>query len=134
MSIAKEMDEAIEMHFEVPADIRRQASMAAWDLHFGPTGGGLEDEGEDESPIYLGFTEACALVSEWCDENLSEVWYDIQSGEVLESEPKGSYDKEDVDEETGDARWVEPNWEDYFHAELCDVKRALFNKELVDHI
>jgi len=83
-----------------------------WDLHYGPGGGGFEDEDENGEPLYLGFTKACALVSEWCDEALNKVWYDIQSGEVLNREPAGYYDEDDVDEETGDAHWFEPYWED----------------------
>ena len=137
MSIAKEIDEALVKHFEIPADIQQQASFATWDLYHGPSGGGLEDEDEDGEPLYLGFSEACTQVSEWCDDNLSEVWYDIQSGEVLEREPQGEWidDYEDEDEEVESVKtWCEPSWEDYYHCPLSDVKGALFDKELVQYI
>lgn len=150
MSIVKEMDEAIAKHFKIPNAIRRQARQAAWDLHYGPTGGGMEDEDGYGNRIYHEFASACSIVSEWCDENLSEVWYDIQSGEVLESEPEGYWEAcyvcdgtgedPDGDDDVGCALcedgelWVGPSWEDYIHADLPDVKRALFDRELVDHI
>lgn len=133
MTITELMNQAIRDHFEIPGDVIRQASLASWDLHYGPSGGGLEDEDENGEPVYLGFTEACSKVSEWCDDNLSEVWYDIQSGEVLLSEPKGYYDGEDIDD-NGNSPWVEPDWEDFIHFELDDVKRVVFDKELAAHI
>lgn len=131
MTIAKEMDEAIVKHFEIPPEVQRQASYASQDLYYGPYEAGHADG--DDGPPYLGFTKACALVSEWCDDNLSEVWYDIQSGEVLDREPEGYYDGEDIDE-NGTSPWIEPSWEDYYHCGLNTVKRALFVKELVQYI
>lgn len=151
MRIEKERDRAIAAYFQIPADIQRQASYATWDLYHGLSGGGLEDEDENGEPLYLGFTAACALVSDWCNDNLSEVWYDIQSGEVLLSEPKGSYEdcpeydgilSEDLNTDDticpackGDGRvWIEPLWEDYYNLEEKDVKRSLFDKKLVAHL
>ena len=139
MSIAKEMDDAIVKHFEIPPDVQQQASFASYDLHYGPSGGGLEDDDENGDPLYLGFSEACSMVSDWCADNLSEVWYDIQSGEVLDHEPQGYWvDNLDgeLDEDSGEPimDWNEPSWEDYYHCPLSDVKCALFNKELVQYI
>lgn len=128
MSSTDEMDRAVAAHFEMPPDIARLARLAEWDLYFGPICG------EDDAGEWPGFVAACAAVSEWCDDNLGEVWYDIQSGGVLDREPEGywidseNYDGEEVRE------WVEPFWEDYYHLEASDVKRALFSRELVVHI
>ncbi len=127
MSIAKEMDEAIEKYFELPPDILKLANQAAYDLYNGP----IQDD--DEWP---GFVTACEQITDWCDDNLSEVWYDIQSGEVLDREPEGYFDHYcgNVEDDEPIETWVEPHWEDYFHCELDTVKRALFDKELVQHI
>jgi len=108
MSIAKEMDAAIEKHFELPLEIASLANQATYALYNGP----IQDD--DEWP---SFVTACEKVSEWCDANLSEVWYDIQTGEMHEHAPE-----------------ADCFWEDYYHCDLDTVKRALFHKELVRYI
>lgn len=120
----------IDRHFTdmMSPDIRRLLNMSNLDLYYGPI-----TEPDDGAP-WPGFIKATEQLSNWADENLCEVWYDIQSGEILFSEPTGYYDEDDVDNETGGPLWIEPCWEDYTHLELPDVKRAVFGRELAHHI
>lgn len=148
--IAKDAEKAIAAHFAVPPNVQRMADRATFDLYFGPIG--TEQDYEADEP-YPGFSEACEVVTDWCDENLSEVWYDSDSGFVSDREPEG-YQEEctdcagsgeacfhdaDSDEECATCagsgeEWFEPTWEYYYHFEVRDVKRALFDRELCAHI
>lgn len=130
ISIAEEAHGVIGKHFgnQMPSDISRLSRLANWDLYHGPI-----TEPDDGEP-WPGFVKATEQLTEWADENLSEAWYDIQFGEVLLSEPEGYYDEDDVNDETGEAHWVEPHWEDFIHFELDDVKRVVFGKELAAYI
>lgn len=127
ISIAEDI---VGRHFrdQMPPDIRRLYHLAYWDLYNGPI-----TEVDDDSESWPGFVTATALLGRWAEDNLSEVWYDTQTNEVLLSEPKGFYDEDSVDDETGEACWVEPYWEDFINFKLADVKRAVFGKELADY-
>lgn len=145
--VSKHATKAIAEYFKIPPDIRRRASQATWDLYYGP---GC-DEGEEEHP-YPGFNEACAVVARWCNDTLHELWYDSMSGAVCDRKPEGyseeccecagsgAADHDDPDDgpcpvcDGEGERWVEPEWEDYYHFEVKAVKRALFDKELGTYI
>ncbi|MCI0561562.1 MAG: hypothetical protein MN733_23995 [Nitrososphaera sp.] len=109
--------EAIGQHFidMMPPDIRRLKNLANCDLYYGPI-----SEPDDGGP-WPGFVSATTQLTDWATENLSEVWYDIQFGEVLLSEPEGYYGEEAIDDSY-----------DYF--DYRDVKRAVFGKELAHYI
>lgn len=149
----EDAQKAIAAHFTVPPEVRQQARYANYDLYYGPVNGGDDDE---EGEPYHGFETATAMVGEWCNDNLHDVWYDTQSGFVSDREPEGYREQccacggtgndpdfdDDEDAEDGDCtrcdgsgvEWVEPTWEDYMHFEVADVKRALFDTELVSYI
>jgi len=116
-SIEDEADKDIEAYFDkkVPPDIQRLINQATTDLYTGP----LEEED------YPGFQTASAKIQEWVDNELSEVWYDTQSGYVSEEKPKG-YEDEDSGE------WVEPFWEDYYHYDKKHVVQLVLGNELAN--
>lgn len=125
-------DMEVGKHFinQMPMDIQRLRRLAIFDLYHGS---GTKPRAGKTWP---GFFKATELLGQWADQNLAEVWYDIESGEVLPSVPEGYYGGYDVEDEVvvGAPRWIEPCWEDYIHFDHNDVKRAVFGKELAAHI
>lgn len=125
------MNEAIENHFSIPPNIAMLVRQTVGCLYDGPTA---------YDGTWPSFVTACEIVSNWCDDNLSEVWYDTQSGEILTSAPEGHYEDElngdilSVLNERVEQVWIEPYWEDYRHLEKQYVKNVLFDKELVSYI
>lgn len=65
----------------------------------------------------------------------NELWYDIQSGQVLESEPQGWFENEDGDilENGEDDQYIEPFWEDYYHFKTTSIKKIIYG-ELANYI
>lgn len=115
----------VEKHFEkkMPKKIKNLVSGALMDLHSGPMSkADMRDHGIKAWP---GYSSALKQIRDWADDNISEVWYDMQSGYVEESEPKAW-----KDEETGE--WVEPFWEDYVHFDRRDVMREVFGSLVTD--
>lgn len=137
MSIIDEAYQAVEDHFASRVDcqnISRLSRLANADLFSGPI------DGSDDWP---GFTVAVDTIAAWCDEELNEVWYDTQSGEVREYEPVGF--SEACIECDGDStsclickgtgeEWFEPIWEDYIHFDIAWVKKVIFGNELAGHL
>ncbi|MCI0560917.1 MAG: hypothetical protein MN733_20725 [Nitrososphaera sp.] len=118
---------AVDQHFTnmMTPDILQLTNLANYDLYHGPLG-------PDDDQPWPGFAKATTQLSDWAEDNLCEVWYDTQSGEVLLSEPEGHYDEDCVDE-AGEHQWVEPLWDDYYHFDYSEVKRAVFGKELAQY-
>ena len=63
---------------------------ALYDLHFGPMGKQYYADSAD-FPNWPGYTEAIAKLEEWASTNLSPVWVDAQTMEVLTAEPEEDY-------------------------------------------
>jgi len=106
---------AVQAHFMAKMDKETQdaLSSAMWSLHFGPGGGSG-----------MSYEEALRLVHAWAEENLTDAYYDVQSGEVLESPPQ--------DWEDEDGNVVEPRWDDFMCFGVSDVKRLMF-ADLIAH-
>lgn len=138
LTVAQNKD--IRKHFEVPAYIQACSSAIYYDLMHGPSWclipekditkfnadcyatyrNDLEDEfkeGDVLEETYTGLV--AAALRGYIDGLPSVIWYDQQSGEVLDTEPEG-YKDEDTDE------WVEPEWSDYYRLEGRDIVKVLF--------
>jgi len=106
---------------EMPDDIKTLRSLALWSLYYGPSIEG--QKGEENWP---GWSKAVDIISNWVNDNISELWYDQESGVVLDKEPNG-YQDEETEE------WIEPMWSDYIKYDSRDVKRIVFG-ELASYI
>jgi hypothetical protein len=112
----------------MPKDLSTWKNQAYWDLVNGPL---MECEtcGEVctcESP-YPGFEKATQALSSWADEYVTgDFYYDTQSGELLDSEPKGFEDE-------GTGEFVEPMWEDYIKVSRGEVLAVIFGRELAPY-
>lgn len=104
----------VQAHFFEKMDENTQAALASamWNLYCGPDDGGLS------------YTECLRILRTWADDELMDVYYDIQCGEVLESEPQSWKDE--------DGNVVEPSMDDYMCFDVSDVKRLMF-ANLITH-
>lgn len=142
MSIHENAKAAVSTYFA--EKLTPGASQAKTDalnnLYFGPpdTFDLESDEGTEEvihrTPMPFG--KATKVLTNWWDYVGSDVWYDVQSGEVFDREPKGYEDDTGEVDDDGEpvTRWAEPRWEDYVHYDSLDAKRAFFGSELAPHI
>ena len=109
---------AVEKEYAPPKNIQRLINAANDDLYNGPNGD-------------VSFSTAIKKISAWADKRVAagglprELWYDTQSGELLEKEPRG---------EEFDGEWQEPMWDDYIHLEYDDIKKAIFGSELAGYV
>lgn len=99
---------------KMPKPLRKLMAAALDDLYQGPNVG-----------TGFSYTKAIKELSSWWGDEGSEVWYDGESGEVLDSEPQG-YE----DEETGE--YVEPEMSDYTHFSRRDAAQAVFGALVTD--
>jgi hypothetical protein len=88
---------AIEAHFQIPADVARLASLASWDLHYGPLTScetcGADSLADCECEArYPGFVQACREVAAWVEENVSTLYLDAESGFVSDRQPAEDFD------------------------------------------
>lgn len=90
--------------------VRGLIFLARQDLWSGP----LQDVDPADWP---GFMVACREIREALSDAPSEVWVDVESGCVQDSEPEGYLDPEDG--------WQEPEWADLVHLEGRAVLSAL---------
>ena len=81
----KQLEKAVQNHFEVPEDIQRLANLATSDLLWGPVS--LGDDWEEEN--YKGFQSACKRIREYVDTLPSQLWIDTDGDYVMTSEPQG---------------------------------------------
>jgi hypothetical protein len=105
---------AVQQHFVAKMDKEVTDSLAdaMWNLHYGPSGGGRSYE------------TCLTTLRAWSESTLNDAYYDVQSGEVLESEPQSWEDE--------DGNVVEPNTDDYMRFDVSDVKRLMF-ADLIAH-
>jgi hypothetical protein len=114
---------------KLPRKIRRLINQADFDLWYGPC--------QDKS--WPGFITATKLIHAAIENiHCSDVWIDLQCEEIMTSEPQGFWD-ENPDHDPNDADsekqvWVEPCWDDVYHVETFEVKRAMFGKELAHYL
>lgn len=101
-------EKTVRSHFLAKMDEKTLQALedAHWDLHNGPSG--------DSSR--MGYTTALKILRDWSSEELTDVYYDIQGAEVLESEP-------DVEEYIAD---------DYIMFDVPAVRRLLFGALISD--
>ncbi len=122
------LDTDITEHYEIPKEIEVLARMARADIYGGPTY--LDKDGEEVSMFDVtydhpfDFTGACAELSDWCGDNISDMYYDADCGQLLDNEPQW--------EEDEDGHMIEPS--PYYEVSRNDVKVALFGRELAHHI
>lgn len=109
--IARAARRAVQAHFMAKMDKSVSDALAAamWDLHFGPSGGGSE----------MSYTECLRVLQAWADDELMDVYYDVQLDEVLESEPQGWLDEDDNP--------VEPLWDEFVLFNVLECRRLLFS-------
>lgn len=88
-------------------EIKTLLGSANHDLYYGPC-----VDNED----YPGFEEACQKITSELE--ISRLWLDTQSEEILDSEPKGFEDE--------DGTWIEP--EDYIEFSREEVMRICFGE------
>ena len=113
----KEVKVAVEKHFPLSKKVIKMISMANFDLYYGPSG---------ISKDYPGFTKAIDYIADALD-NVSDIYVNIDTGEVLESEPEAWFDEE-MNE------WVEPYWEGWYEVDRKQVLEMLVGKELASYI
>lgn len=131
MSIAQTIERIVEEHTELPTSIRKKISLLNSDLYFGPLY--FDEDGEqcacfdfEAKPKPFNFSAAAREVMDYLREEVpSEVYIDMDSEELLESEPEGF-----EDEDTGE--WIEPYWEEIYQVE--DVYSTLLGRELYNTI
>jgi hypothetical protein len=113
---------------EVPEDIRRLANLATQDLYEGPLY--FDDEGDLTSCFDphmshpFDFAQAVMELSDWVGDNISTMYYDPHSGDLMEKEPQG--------EEDEDGNWIDPY--PYYEIHTTDIVKILFGRELAAHI
>ncbi len=117
-------DSLIAAHFTLPANIEFYSNAANSDLYNGP-----RDSYEDDPFPYLGFSHAVKIVGDWADRELpSEIWVDMDCGEVINGCPEEGY----TNEETGE--YIENCLDHIYHSESRDILRAIFGKELASYL
>lgn len=102
---------AVMLAYPLPESVRA-ASDSLWaSVTHGPQHATISDD------------EARATLRDWSDMLPSDLWYDIESGEVLESEPVD-------DPETGD----QPLWEDFWRFGPREVVRLVLGDVVAEAI
>lgn len=125
--------------------IQRLIALANWDLYYGPTMDGQDDDEdtEDGSKVrYPGFSEACREISDAIEGIVQDVYIDIQCEHVQTSEPEPDsyedanpdYDPDDEDSEEFITVVNEVCWEDWHKVDAKEVKAALVGGELAQHV
>lgn len=131
----------IKENVKIPDNVKRMASLASWDLWYGPLtycetcGADHLDDCECGDLKYPGFEAACAIVSEWADENIESLYVEDYSDYVLTKEPQGRWENSEGDEcdkFDEDAHYVEP--EQYYFFERSDILKIIFDKELISYL
>ncbi len=112
-AIEKEIKRALWAAYPPSKRVAWLVNATTWDLYYGPVGEGEDMDGEP----YPGFTAALDEIRGGLDTVPGEVWYDRDSGEILESEP------EEYEE---DGEIVEPYWEGIYHVK--NVEKELLGK------
>jgi hypothetical protein len=136
----KKLNKIINTYFsdKMPENVKRLGNLIYWDLMFGPLQG-CDVCGADTCDDCLcatpwpGFTTATKLVSDWLDDQPSELWIDLNFDGVMESEPQPEYLSSDC-EERGCDPYLEPDYENVYYVDRKEIVAALFGKEVVGYI
>lgn len=112
---------------ELPEDIRNEITLCRQSLLWGPLY--LDEDGEpaecfDENVRPHDFSAGCARIGEALA-NVSEVWVDTFSDDVMESEPQSFFEGDE---------WIQPDWEYIRHYEWSDVVAQIVGRELVEYV
>lgn len=142
--IKEEVKKYLEENGFLTGRLKNIASAIASDLLYGPfyvdapKDGNWENWDEDyrdytslddyENPIEL-YTSPLADELRNAINDFPTLWYDRESGSVQDTEPKGWYDEDDLDDE-GEPTYYEPNWEDYWELETNQVVELVFGSTI----
>lgn len=145
-------DKAIVKYWEnqMSREIKDLVSMAKWDVNYGPHSAEDFAEEDPSRTPWPGYFEAIDKIQKWADDHLCTVWYDNDTGEVLENEPE-SYTSpcqdcdgtgkdyteislDELDEETPECKECdgsgkitnEPNWDEIHEYDKRRSMRVLF--------
>lgn len=127
----KAINKAVNEYWE-PKLGERGKRLINWlnsDLYHGPYAAGTTDEEGNPDATYPGFTSGIDEIRDIIDNagGFQDMWYDNDSGELMEKEPE-AYE----DEETGEM--IEPFLEETYLLEGRDVARYVLGKELVSYV
>lgn len=120
-----------EMLNDADPDTMKHASMADWDLYYGP---GVERDPGDDGPPYPGFGEACEIIRAAVDAVVPSDLYVLTDCDILVTEEPEPYelDSGEVDEDGGPVmEWCEA--EDCTHYDRRAILRATFGA-LADYL
>lgn len=104
-------ESAIREAFPMPDSVRAHARAANWDLHYGPLGRNhwREDTGNPDAPDY-DWCESREVLADWIDD-IGTVYYEPDSGCIMDREPEGEWidaDGNPCDSDAEGAEWCEP--------------------------
>ena len=89
------------------------ATLANYDLHYGPTGSDAD---------YPGFMSAIAEITAALDAaGISDLW--VEGEYVTDREPQGFWHDDPQGEQD---EWIEPEWDEIYHYRKRDVLKATF--------
>jgi hypothetical protein len=139
-------------------EVQRLISQARYDLYYGPVADGAfgdPAEDNDEWDTYPGFVSACKQITKALADLPSELYIDIQCGDVSENEPQNEKcescdgqgrvdtgenlfeDNEEGDDvECENCRGIgcfEPAGE-WFLVERKDIRKAILGSELAEYV
>lgn len=112
-------------------DTMKHASMADWDLHYGP---GVERDPGDDGPPYPGFDKACEIIRAAVDAVVPSDLYILTDCDILVTSEPEPYEVESCDDDdNGDpmVEWCEA--EEYIHYDRRAILRATFGA-LADYL
>lgn len=128
-------EQAIREHYPMPADIRAHASSANFDLYFGPLGFDhwRVESGNDSLPDY-DWCESRDIFHEWLAD-LDTVYYEPDTGCILESEPEGEWYHAELDEYSSEWQEESEGWqyyepEPYYSIDSAEIAEAFGYSEL----
>ena len=129
------MKDAIYKHFrgKMSERIKGLIHAANDDLYFGPI-----TECNACGAKYTGFSSAVDEIHSWCQDNIHEVWYDSDCGEILDKEPEMTATCCSCDGngclECGNCGIMDVYNEFVHHFDVLHIKRIVFGKELAQYV
>lgn len=113
--IARAARRAVQAHFvaKMGKEVSDALAAAMWDLHHGPSGGSD-----------MSYAECLRVLRAWADDELADVYYDVQCGVVLDSEPQPWEDEDGVA--------IEPDMADFMMFDTSECRRLLFSTLISD--
>lgn len=130
--------------------VRTLINQTNFDLYYGPINdGAVGDPAEEDESLkkYPGFSEACDIITKALKDLPSELYLDVDTGEVLEREPEG----EECEDCGGDGKITNDEGEtitcdgcngqggfeacdDWSHVERREIRNAVVGKELSGYV